>query len=144
MIRKYTFGTPLPTDAVVKPLPPQAGPVPFFDVRTGADGSLSFSLSLDPEEVIFGLGQAVRGVDKRGFRFESWNSDVFNHTESQPSLYGSHNFIVFFGPKRLLGLFLGSVLAASIVPFSSDVLYVAILAGAAAVIIILVIRRKHR
>ncbi len=106
MIRKYTFGTPLPTDAVVKPLPPQAGPVPFFDVRTGADGSLSFSLSLRPEEVIFGLGQAVRGVDKRGFRFESWNSDVFNHTESQPSLYGSHNFIVFFGPERLLGLFL--------------------------------------
>ena len=106
MIRKYTFGTPLPTDAVVKPLPPQAGPVPFFDVRTGADGSLSFSLSLRPEEVIFGLGQAVRGVDKRGFRFESWNSDVFNHTESQPSLYGSHNFIVFFSPERLLGLFL--------------------------------------
>ena len=106
MICKYTFGTPLPTDAVIRCLPAQAGSVPYLAVKTGADGSLSFSLSLRPDEVIFGLGQAVRGVDKRGFRFESWNSDVFNHTESQPSLYGSHNFVVFFSPERLLGLFL--------------------------------------
>ena len=106
MIRKYTFGTPLPTDAVVMRLPVQSGPVPYFDVRNGEDGSVSFSLALHPEEVIFGLGQAVRGVDKRGHRYESWNSDVFNHTESQPSLYGSHNFIIFFSPERMLGVFL--------------------------------------
>ena len=106
MIRKYTFGTPLPTGAVVRPQPAQSGPVPFFGVKTGEDGSVSFSLSLHPEEVIFGLGQAVRGVDKRGHRYESWNSDVFNHTEERPSLYGSHNFILFFSPERLLGVYL--------------------------------------
>ena len=106
MIRKYTFGTPLPTGAVVKPQPAQSGPVPFFDVKTGEDGSVSFSLTLHPDEVIFGLGQAVRGVDKRGHRYESWNSDVFNHTEERPSLYGSHNFILFFSPERLLGVYL--------------------------------------
>ena len=106
MIRKYSFGTPLPTDAVVKRLPAQAGPVPFFDMKRHEDGSLSFSLSLRPDEVIFGLGQAVRGIDKRGHRYESWNSDVFNHTEERPSLYGSHNFIIFFSPERLLGVYL--------------------------------------
>ena len=106
MIRRYTFGTPLPTGAVVKPRPAQSGPVPFFDVKTGEDGSVSFSLSLHPDEVIFGLGQAVRGIDKRGHRYESWNSDVFNHTEERPSLYGSHNFILFFSPERLLGVYL--------------------------------------
>ena len=106
MIRRYTFGTPLPTGAVVRPQPAQSGPVPFFDVKTGEDGSVSFSLSMHPDEVIFGLGQAVRGVDKRGHRYESWNSDVFNHTEERPSLYGSHNFILFFSPERLLGVYL--------------------------------------
>ena len=106
MIRKYTFGTPLPTDAVVRPLPAQAGPVPFLEVAAGEDGSVSFSLSLHPEDVIFGLGQAVRGMDKRGHRYESWNTDISSHTESRPSLYGSHNFILLFGPERLLGLFL--------------------------------------
>lgn len=105
MIRKYTFGTPLPTGAVVQPQPAQSGLVPFFDVTAGEDGSVSFSLSLHPDEVIFGLGQAVRGVDKRGHRYESWNSDVFNHTEERPSLYGSHNFILFFSPERLLGVY---------------------------------------
>ena len=106
MIRRYTFGTPLPTGAVVRPQPAQSGPVPFFSVRTGEDGSVSFSLPLHPREVIFGLGQAVRGMDKRGHRYESWNSDVFNHTEERPSLYGSHNFILFFSPERLLGVYL--------------------------------------
>ena len=106
MIRKYTFGTPLPTDAVVRQLPAQAGPVPFFDTKHHEDGCLSFSLPLRPDEVIFGLGQAVRGIDKRGHRYESWNSDVFNHTEERPSLYGSHNFIIFFSPERLLGVYL--------------------------------------
>ena len=105
MIRRYTFGTPLPTDAVVNPLPAENSPLPYFKTAVREDGSLSFSLSLDPDEVIFGLGQAVRGMDKRGHRYESWNSDVFNHTESVSSLYGSHNFALFFSPRRLLGLF---------------------------------------
>ncbi|MBP5727163.1 MAG: alpha-glucosidase, partial [Clostridia bacterium] len=83
MIRKYTFGTPLPTDAVVRPVPAEKGPVPYFTLENGEDGSLTLSLALHPEEVLFGLGQAVRGIDKRGHRYESWNSDVFNHTEER-------------------------------------------------------------
>ena len=106
MIRKYTFGTPLSTGAVVMDLPAETGALPVFDVRFGEDGSVSFSLSLRPEEAVFGLGQAVRGIDKRGHRYESWNSDVFNHTEERPSLYGSHNFIIFYSPERLLGIYL--------------------------------------
>jgi len=106
MIRKYTFGTPLPTDAVVKNLPAEKGALPVFETRYGEDGSVRFSVSLRPEEVLFGLGQAVRGINKRGHRYESWNSDVFNHTEERPSLYGSHNFLVFFSPDRVLGIYL--------------------------------------
>lgn len=106
MIRKYRFGSPLPTDAVVKEIPAEQGGLPFFSVEKGEDGSLRFSVSLHPEEVLFGLGEAVRGIDKRGNRYESWNSDVFNHTESTTSLYGSHNFLIFFSPERLLGIYL--------------------------------------
>ena len=106
MIRKYTFGTPLPTGAVVQPVSAESGDIPYFAVSRGEDGGVSFALPLGEDEVIFGLGQAVRGMDKRGHKYESWNSDVFNHTETQPSLYGSHNFLVFFSPERLLGIFL--------------------------------------
>ena len=106
MIRKYTFGTPLPTDAIVRSVPAEQGSLPYFTLSKGEDGSLTFSLILSPEEVLFGLGQGVRGIDKRGHRYESWNSDVFNHTEERPSLYGSHNFLVFFSPERLFGVYL--------------------------------------
>ena len=106
MIRKYRYGSPLPTDAVVKEIPAEGGKLPFFSVEKGEEGSLRFSLSLHPEEVLFGLGETVRGIDKRGNRYESWNSDVFNHTESTASLYGSHNFLVFYSPERLLGIYL--------------------------------------
>lgn len=106
MIRKYTFGTPLPTDAIVRSVPAEQGSLPYFTLSKGGDGSLTFSLILSPEEVLFGLGQGVRGIDKRGHRYESWNSDVFNHTEERPSLYGSHNFLVFFSPERLFGVYL--------------------------------------
>ena len=106
MIRKYTFGAPLPTDAVIQNLLAEKDSLPYFTVRYGEDGSVILSLPLHPEEVLFGLGQAVRGIDKRGHRYESWNSDVFNHTEERPSLYGSHNLLIFFSPDRLLGLYL--------------------------------------
>ena len=106
MIRRFTYGTPLPTDAVVKEIPAETGELPYFSVTNEMDGSVSFAITLYPDEVLFGLGQAVRGMDKRGHRYESWNSDVFNHTEERPSLYGSHNFLVFFSPERLLGIYL--------------------------------------
>jgi len=106
MIRRYTFGNPLPTGAVVQQYPPEADPLPYFTLESSRDGSLSFTLSLREDDILFGLGEAVRGMDKRGHIYESWNSDVFNHTEATSSLYGSHNFLVFFSPERLFGIYL--------------------------------------
>ena len=103
-IQKYTFGTPLDTDAVVMSVPTSADLLPFFTVsRNGC--SVSFTTRLHPEEILFGLGETVRGMNKRGHRYESWNSDVFNHNEACSSLYASHNFLVFFSPERLFGVY---------------------------------------
>ena len=105
MIRRYTFGTPYPTDAVVLSLPAETGPVPFFSLSSEGD-SITLTRTLQPDDCLFGLGEAVRGVNKRGSLYRSWNSDVFNHTESTESLYASHNFLVFFGPECLFGIYL--------------------------------------
>ncbi|MBR6164511.1 MAG: alpha-glucosidase [Clostridia bacterium] len=105
MIRKYTFGTPLPTGAAVLSLPAETSPLPWFDVSREGE-KLRLTLALHPEERLFGLGESVRGINKRGFLYRSWNSDVFSHTESTESLYGSHNFLVFFSPERLFGIYL--------------------------------------
>ena len=104
MIRKYTFGTPLSTDAVVLDLPAETGPVPFFTLSR-KDSQVILSRRLQPEDCLFGLGESVRGINKRGFLYRSWNSDVFNHTESTESLYASHNFLIFSGPDCLFGIY---------------------------------------
>ena len=106
MIHRYTFGTPLPTDAVVQSLPSETDSLPFFAVKSGEDGSLTLSLTLRDDEVLFGLGESVRGINKRGYHYESWNTDCPSHNESQSSLYASHNFLLFFSPERLFGVFL--------------------------------------
>ncbi len=105
MIRKYTFGTPIPTDAVVLSLPAETDPVPFFTLSQSGK-QMTLTRKLSPEDCLFGLGESVRGINKRGFLYRSWNSDVFNHTESTESLYSSHNFLVFFGPESCFGIYL--------------------------------------
>ena len=105
MIRKYVFGSPFFTGAVVQDIPASSGAVPYFTLSR-KDSSVILTLALQPDEVLFGLGESVRGINKRGFRYRSWNSDVFNHTEATESLYGSHNLLVFFSPSRLFGVYL--------------------------------------
>lgn len=105
MIRRYVFGTPFHTGAVVQDIPISDKPMPWFQIiREGS--SITFRLDLSPEEIIFGLGETVRGMNKRGHRYRAWNSDVFNHSEDQESLYASHNFLVFFRMDRIIGIYL--------------------------------------
>ncbi len=105
MIRKYVYGKPIPTGAVVQELAEEPGELPFFEVAE-EEGKVIFRLEMAAEEQVFGLGESVRGVNKRGSLYRSWNSDVSTHTETQPSLYASHNLLVFFRPDRLFGVYL--------------------------------------
>ncbi len=105
MISRFSYGKPFPTGAVVRTIEPSRKPMPFFRIRREGT-SVSFSLDLTPEEIIFGLGETVRGINKRGHLYESWNTDIFNHSEDRKSLYSSHNFLIFFRRDRLIGLYL--------------------------------------
>ncbi len=104
MIRRYDFGTPFTTDSTVLALPVEAGDVPHFaTTRTGA--AVTFTLSLDEGDMIFGLGETVRGINKRGHLYRAWNSDDFSHTENKSSLYASHNLVLFFGEEKCFGVY---------------------------------------
>lgn len=104
MIRRYDFGTPIPTDAVVAQLPVEAGDPPHFTLRREGD-ALSFTVALGRDDMIFGLGEQVRGINKRGYLYRAWNSDESSHTENKHSLYASHNFLLFSGECGLFGAY---------------------------------------
>ena len=106
MIRKFTFGNPFETDAVVLSLTKEN----LLDgkeiekigckVKTSDEG-FSLELGLDSETVVYGLGQAMGNINKRGRTYTSYCSDDPSHTENKESLYGAHNFVLLHNPSDI-------------------------------------------
>ncbi len=95
MITKYVYGDPLDTGAITAKVE-RAARVEHFAVEEGAD-TISFSCPLGPEDIVYGLGETMGKVNKRGGRYISFNTDTAEHEDSNPSLYASHNFLIAEG-----------------------------------------------
>ncbi|MBR1482814.1 MAG: alpha-glucosidase [Ruminococcus sp.] len=93
MIQKFTMGAPIATDAVVG----EAAATDFarfpYAYRV-ENGQFIFSFTMAPDEIVYGLGEAPRGINKRGWVYQSYCSDDPFHTETKQSLYGAHNFLI--------------------------------------------------
>jgi alpha-glucosidase len=103
MVKKYIFGTPFETEAVVENIPlvnNNSFGIGDVSLKEGFD----FTLTMDKDDVVYGLGEAVRGINKRGYEYINYNSDDPHHSESTVSLYGAHNFIIVSG-KTHTGFF---------------------------------------
>ena len=101
MIRKYRFGNPLNTEAVVKEYPIEKGEIPCIEVKEGE----KISFIMGKGTPVYGLGEQVRGINKRGWIYTSNCTDDPNHREDTHSLYGAHNFLIF-AEAEPFGLFL--------------------------------------
>lgn len=100
MIKKYTCGTPINTEAVVKTFQSEGlGSFPFEHSLT--EDKFSFTFTMEPDDIVYGLGEAPRGINKRGWVYESYCSDDPFHTETKSSLYAAHNFILLAGGKNI-------------------------------------------
>ena len=103
-ILKYRFGTPFPTDAIVK-----AGEgiekdsIDYFQIEEKEELKLLYKMA--PKDIVFGLGENQRGINKRGGKYISFCSDDPNHTPGKRSLYGAHNFIIIDGMENF-GVFI--------------------------------------
>lgn len=104
MIRKFTFGTPICTEAVAEK----------FEISDNSDfpfkskeenGKFIFEFDMTDSDIIYGLGEAPRGINKRGWVYESFCSDDPFHTETKLSLYAAHNFLMLSGSDNF-GIFI--------------------------------------
>ena len=102
MIRKYSYGQVFKTESVPAALPAENGAMPYMAVD---EKEMSLTRTMDPEDIVYGLGENVRGINKRGWIYESKCSDESKHLEDRRSLYAAHNFIVVSG-KATFGLFI--------------------------------------
>ncbi len=107
MVSKYVYGKPFETLAVVEAVEEGKGKLPYFtEEEAFEDGALSinFSTELADDEIVYGLGETMRGINKRGGRYVMFNTDNPTHRDEMDSLYGAHSFLVVDG-KRHFGVF---------------------------------------
>lgn len=97
MIYKFSFGTIVETNAVVRTIQSDTGVPPVGTVLSASP--FFWNYKMGREDVIYGLGENMRGMNKRGFRYVSWCSDQSNQNETTESLYGAHNFMLISGSK---------------------------------------------
>lgn len=93
MIYRYVFGQPIETQAVVMEVPKSEHELSVMKVEVQED-AIRLSCQMGDEDVVFGLGEQVRGMNKRGFSYISNATDDPRHTENKHSLYGAHNFLI--------------------------------------------------
>jgi len=100
MIRKYQFGRPIRTDAAAADLPAEKGTLPYLQYMDGKQ----FAYGMGDKDIVYGLGENVRGINKRGWIYESNCTDGPSHTEDRRSLYAAHNFLLVHG-EATFGIF---------------------------------------
>ena len=61
MIRKYIFGEPIETGAVVMELPECEQGITVMDLEV-KDDMVRLSCRMDEEDIVYGLGEQVRGT----------------------------------------------------------------------------------
>lgn len=99
MAYKYTFGKPIETDAVVLQMENADQSVPYVTMK-----ETGFTYDMEKSDIVYGLGENVRGINKRGWVYQSRCTDDPSHTEDKRSLYAAHNFIIVEG-KETFGVF---------------------------------------
>ena len=103
MIQKYVFGKPIETGAVVQEIPETKSEILVMNQNVMVDKVVLFC-KMEEEDIIYGLGEQVRGINKRGFSYISDATDDPIHTEGKHSLYGAHNFLIVNG-RKIFGIF---------------------------------------
>jgi alpha-glucosidase len=101
MIKKYVYGNPFPTEAVINDIENSTGKIPYFET----DGKGSFTYDFSENDIVYGLGEQLRGINKRGWQYVGWNYDNPHHHEDARSLYGAHNFIIVSGENTFGAFF---------------------------------------
>lgn len=104
----YRNGAPFKTGAVIvdlerKDFQPN-DTIPYFQVEE-KDNKINFIYKMSKEDVVYGLGETLGALNKRGKIYRFYNTDDPEHTPDKMSLYGSHPFMILDG-KNTFGLFI--------------------------------------
>lgn len=96
---RMTIGNPIPTQAIIHDEGFSA--IENRPYVHALKDSVVLTLALEEGAPIWGLGQQLGGINKRGRVYGAYCTDDPHHTEDKTTLYGAHNFFVIGGKKPL-------------------------------------------
>ena len=96
MIKRYRLGNPIKTYATVIDLPVEKETLPDWTIDKE---SKTLKRTLSKEAIVYGLGETLRGINKRGWTYRSFCSDDSQHMEDKKSLYAAQNFFIIDDEK---------------------------------------------
>ncbi len=96
-VEKVSFGQMIETETVMDKTFAEVEPFDLKGRFLEIDNQLTWTFDLHDLDVVYGLGQNIRGMNKRGYVYESFCTDDPNHTPDKKALYGAHNFLVVKG-----------------------------------------------
>lgn len=103
-VKKYIYGDPVETYSVTENIGLCGAELPYFK-QIKEETGYTFSYGFSENDRAYGLGEQVRGINKRGWIYVSWNIDDPEIHENRQSLYASHNFLIVEGEKTF-GVFI--------------------------------------
>ena len=95
----FRFGKPFKTGAVISAAPERSEKsllAKYFKIESGG-GKITLEYSFADGDRMFGLGQCLGALDRRGRRFKIFATDDNCHTPEKESLYGAHPFAIIAG-----------------------------------------------
>ncbi|KLO23721.1 MULTISPECIES: TIM-barrel domain-containing protein [unclassified Marinitoga] len=93
----YRFGNPFETEAAIVEKNnlnfEESKNLDFFELEENENQTI-LKLNLEDSDRIYGLGQTLGGLNKRGKLYRLYATDDPIHTPEKESLYGSHPFVI--------------------------------------------------
>lgn len=110
-MKLFKIGSPFETDAVIN----LSSTKEVFDIKTAFEGTginciinkkIKLHYDLKEDDHLYGLGENMRGINKRGGIYESFCTDDPSQTPDRRSLYGAHNFFIIDSVPLPVGIFI--------------------------------------
>lgn len=99
----YRFGNPFETEAVIinkeEFLYDDNSKLMYFDIYNEGESTF-LKYKMNENDYIFGLGENLGSLNKRGRKYRMYATDDPNHTPEKEALYGSHPFIIVDGKEK--------------------------------------------
>ena len=106
--RLYRHGKPFRSEAVILDVPKSAfqgaNEIKYFELER-SEGKCVLRYRLHKNDRVYGLGEQLGGLNKRGRLYRTFNTDIAPHQPHLETLYGSHPFLFIDGPQGF-GLFI--------------------------------------